>query len=160
MLVMSSPVSEEPASQRVSPAVTSVAMTTSPDSRAGSSPPATPKLITPLNVEESMVASKARNCSGLLPLQITIRPEPAAIRASCTKPVTIKTGRCGDFLLSIAVIGDIAISRVIGQLSRFVLKRTTGGSFLIRWHSLWPFSSLLKNPKNWAFILSRVPLLG
>jgi hypothetical protein len=22
------------------------------------------------------------------------------------------------------------------------------------------FSSLLKNPKNWAFVLSRVPLLG
>jgi hypothetical protein len=42
-------------------------------------------------------------------------PEPAAIRASCTKPVTIKTGGCGDFLLAIAVIGDIAISRVIGQ---------------------------------------------
>ena len=65
--------------------MTSVATTMSPDFSVGSSPPATPKLITPLNVEGSSVASSARNCRGSLLLQITIMPGPAAIRASCTK---------------------------------------------------------------------------
>ena len=67
--------------------------TMSPDFNDGSSPPATPNEITPLNVDESRVASSARNCCGSLLLQMTIMPGPAAIRASCTKPVTIKTGR-------------------------------------------------------------------
>ena len=49
--------------------------------------------MTPLKVEESSVASSARNCCGSLELQMTIMPGPAAMRASCTNPVTIKTGR-------------------------------------------------------------------
>jgi hypothetical protein len=51
MLAISSSFSARPASQRVSPAMTSVATTTSPDFSDGSSPPATPKLMTPLNVD-------------------------------------------------------------------------------------------------------------
>src|SRR5207237_1160014 len=47
MLAISSSLSDRPASQRASPARTSVATTTSPDFSAGSSPPATPKLMTP-----------------------------------------------------------------------------------------------------------------
>ena len=82
-----------PARKRVSPDRTSVATTTSPDFNDGSSPPATPNEITPLNVDESSVASSARNCCGSLLLHMTIMPGPAAMRASCTKPVTIKTGR-------------------------------------------------------------------
>ena len=93
MLAIISSFSEVPASQRVSPAVTSVATTTSPDFSAGSSPPATPKLMTPRNVDESSVASRSRNCLGSLLLQMTIMPGPAAMRASCCRPVTIKTGR-------------------------------------------------------------------
>ena len=52
--------------------------------------------MTPLKVVESSVASSARNCCGSLELQMTIMPGPAAMRASCTNPVTIKTGR-GSF---------------------------------------------------------------
>ena len=61
---------------------TSVATTTSPDFSDGSSPPATPKLMTPRNVEGSSVASSARSCCGSLLLQMTIMPGPAAMRAS------------------------------------------------------------------------------
>jgi len=93
MLAISSSLSDRPASQRASPARTSVATTTSPDFSAGSSPPATPKLMTPLKVDESSVARSARNCRGSLELQMTNMPGPAAIRASCTRPVTISTGR-------------------------------------------------------------------
>ena len=50
-LAISSSFSARPASQRVSPASTSVATTTSPDFSAGSSPPATPKLMTPRIVD-------------------------------------------------------------------------------------------------------------
>ena len=78
--------SGRPASQRVSPDSTSVATTISPDFKAGSSPPATPKLTTPLNEAGSSVARSDRNCWGSLLLQITAMPGPAAIRASCTKP--------------------------------------------------------------------------
>ena len=92
-LAIISSLSARPARKRVSPDSTSVATTTSPDFNDGSSPPATPNEITPLNVDESSVASSARNCCGSLLLQITIMPGPAAMRASCTKPVTIKTGR-------------------------------------------------------------------
>ena len=67
----------------------------------GSRPPATPKLMTPRNVEGSSVASSARSCCGSLELQMTIMPGPAAMRASCTKPVTIKTGRGSIGLMSI-----------------------------------------------------------
>ena len=83
----------EAARNRVSPARTSVATTTSPDFSVGSSPPATPNEMTPLNEVESSVASSARSCCGSLELQMTIMPGPAAMRASCTNPVTIKTGR-------------------------------------------------------------------
>ena len=87
------------ARKRVSPDITSVATTTSPDLSDGSSPPATPNEITPRKVVGSSVASNARSCCGSLELQITIMPGPAAIRASCTNPVTINTGR-GSILLS------------------------------------------------------------
>src|SRR6202035_5867142 len=59
----------------------------------GSSPPATPKLITPRIVEGSKTVKRARNCCGSLLLQMTVMPGPAAMRASCTRPVTIKIGR-------------------------------------------------------------------
>ncbi len=77
----------------VSPAMTSVATTTSPVFSDGSRPPATPKEITPRKVDESSVESRARKLLGSLELQMTIMPGPAAMRASCTNPVTIKTGR-------------------------------------------------------------------
>ncbi len=92
-LAISSSLSARPASQRVSPASTSVATTTSPDFSVGSSPPATPKLMTPLIVDGSNTVSSARNCCGSLLLQMTVMPGPAAMRASCTRPVTISTGR-------------------------------------------------------------------
>ena len=38
-------------------------------------------------------SSSARNCCGSLLLQMTVMPGPAAMRASCTRPVTINTGR-------------------------------------------------------------------
>src|SRR5581483_7076120 len=82
-----------PASQRVSPAMTSVATTTSPVFREGSSPPATPNEITPRIEVGSSVVSSARNWLGSLDEQITAMPGPAAMRASCTRPVTIKIGR-------------------------------------------------------------------
>src|SRR3981189_3278246 len=85
--------SGRPASHRVSPASTSVATTTSPDFNVGSRPPATPKLITPRIVDGSNTVKSARNCCGSLLLQITVIPGPAAMRASCTRPVTINTGR-------------------------------------------------------------------
>ena len=44
-------------------------------------------------IDGSSVASSARNCRGSLLLQITVMPGPAAMRASCTRPVTISTGR-------------------------------------------------------------------
>src|SRR6202158_896749 len=92
-LAISSSLSSKPATQRLAPATTSVATTTSPDFNVGSSPPATPKLITPLIVNGSKTVRSARNCCGLLLLQITVMPGPAAMRASCTRPVTISTGR-------------------------------------------------------------------
>src|SRR6202043_2132653 len=66
---------------------------TSPDLNVGSSPPATTKLITPLIVDGPKTVKRARNCCGSLLLRTTARPGPAAIRASCTRPVTISTGR-------------------------------------------------------------------
>src|SRR5260221_2351034 len=92
-LAISSSFSAKPASQRASPASTSVATTTSPDFNVGSSPPATPKLITPLIVDGSKTVSSARNCCGSLLLQMTVMPGPAAMQVSCTIPVTINTGR-------------------------------------------------------------------
>ena len=65
-LAISSSFSARPASQRASPAMTSVATTTSPDFSDGSSPPATPKVMTPRMVDGSNVASSARNCCGSL----------------------------------------------------------------------------------------------
>ena len=62
-------------------------------SMMGSSPPATPKLMTPLIVVGSNTVRSARNCCGSLLLQMTVMPGPAAMRASCTRPVTISTGR-------------------------------------------------------------------
>ena len=61
-LAIISSFSGRPASQRVSPASTSVATTTSPDFRDGSRPPATPKLMTPRIVVGSNTVSRARNC--------------------------------------------------------------------------------------------------
>src|SRR3984957_12139546 len=92
-LAISSSLSARPASQRGAPASTSVATTTSPDRSVGSSPPATPKLITPRIVEGSKTVKRARNCCGSLLLQMTVMPGPAAMRASCTRPVTISIGR-------------------------------------------------------------------
>ena len=78
----------------MSPASTSVATTTSPDFSDGSRPPATPKLMTPRNVEGSKRRQqRAQLLRIATELQMTIMPGPAAMRASCTKPVTIKTGR-------------------------------------------------------------------
>ena len=54
-------------------------------SSVGSSPPATPKLMTPRIVDGSNTVSSARNCCGSLLLQMTVMPGPAAMRASCTK---------------------------------------------------------------------------
>src|ERR1700712_690344 len=73
--------------------MTPVATTTSPGFSDGQRPPATPKLMTPRIVDGSNVARSARNCFGSLLLQITVMPGPAAMRASCTRPVTIKIGR-------------------------------------------------------------------
>src|SRR6516164_2227026 len=92
-LAICSSLSETPASQRASPATTAVATTTSPDFNEGSSPPATPNETTPRIVAGSNTVSSARNCCGSLALQTTAMPGPAAMRASCTRPVTIKTGR-------------------------------------------------------------------
>src|SRR6202011_3342445 len=92
-LAINSSFRARPASQRVSPASTSVATTTSLDFNVGSSPPATPKLITPLIVDGSKTVKRARNCCGSLLLQTTVMPGPAAMRASCARPVTISTGR-------------------------------------------------------------------
>ena len=72
----------------------------------GSSPPATPKLMTPLIVVGSNTVSRARNCCGSLLLQMTVMPGPAAMRASCTRPVTINTGRG-----SIRLPADAAVPR-------------------------------------------------
>ena len=46
----------------------------------------------------SNTVKSARNCCGSLLLQMTVMPGPAAMRASCTRPVTINTGR-GSFEL-------------------------------------------------------------
>ena len=109
--------SAKPARNRVSPARTSVATTTSPDFSDGSSPPATPNEMTPLKVEESSVASNARNCCGSLELQMTIMPGPAAMRASCTNPVTIKTGR-GSFELRSTELSTVAAAPASQVTSR------------------------------------------
>src|SRR5690349_11736699 len=93
MLAIWPSVSGSPASQRASPAMTSVATTTSPVFREGSSPPATPNEITPRTEVGSSVVRSARNWLGSLDEQITAMPGPAAMRASCTRPVTIKIGR-------------------------------------------------------------------
>ena len=81
-----------------------------PDFSDGSSPPATPKLITPRNVDGSSVASSARNCCGSLLLQMTVMPGPAAMRASCTSPVTIKTGR-GSIEIALNRLSTVAAAR-------------------------------------------------
>jgi hypothetical protein len=59
--------------------------------------------MTPLNVVESSVARSERNWLGSLLLQTTIMPGPAAMRASCAKPVMIKTGR-GSIRLSTVTV--------------------------------------------------------
>ncbi|MGY3460263.1 hypothetical protein ACVWW5_005713 [Bradyrhizobium sp. LM3.4] len=79
---MRSSPSDSPAAQRVSPASTSVASTTSPERSVGSRPPATPKEITPRIVSGSSTVSSARNWVGLLDEQMTAIPGPAAMRAS------------------------------------------------------------------------------
>ncbi len=65
-LAIISSFSADAARNRVSPDITSVATTTSPDLSDGSSPPATPNEITPRNVVGSSVASSARSCCGSL----------------------------------------------------------------------------------------------
>src|SRR5215472_14757248 len=58
-----------------------------PGQRSGDSPPATPKLITP--VAPSLIALDSEAARFLpLPLQMTLTPGPAAMRASNAKPTT------------------------------------------------------------------------
>src|SRR6516165_7292389 len=58
-----------------------------PGLRSGDSPPATPKLITP--VAPCLIALDSETARFLpLPLQMTLTPGPAAMRASNAKPTT------------------------------------------------------------------------